>query len=58
MQFAGDDEAARQVLASLRCEGAVSLFNVPAGDPLLTAAKALGGQTTLRQREMVIDLPV
>jgi ribosomal protein S18 acetylase RimI-like enzyme len=58
MQFAGDDAAAGEVLGSLRREGTVSLFNVPAGDALLTAAKALGGQTTLRQREMVIDLPV
>ena len=39
MQFAGDDAAAGQVLGSLRREGPVSLFNVPAGEPLLTRRK-------------------
>jgi len=56
LQFAGDDVAADAMLASLRREGPVNLFNIPAGDPLLYVAKGLGGQTTLRQREMVLSL--
>jgi hypothetical protein len=48
--------AATAILESLRRKGAVSLFNVPAGDPLLSASKRLGARTTLRQREMVLDL--
>jgi ribosomal protein S18 acetylase RimI-like enzyme len=56
MQFAGDEAAVSQVLTSLRGKGSVNLFNIPAGDPLLGASKALGGETALRQREMVLSL--
>ena len=38
LQFAGDDAAAEAVLTSLRGETPVTLFNVPAGDPLLRAS--------------------
>ena len=56
VQFAGDEDAARSCLVSLRRKGPVSLFNVPEGDPALAASAGLGGRTALRQREMVLPL--
>jgi ribosomal protein S18 acetylase RimI-like enzyme len=56
MQSAGDEKAARQVLASLRALGAVSVFNVPADDPVVRALRDLGGRIDLRQREMRLRL--
>jgi hypothetical protein len=44
------------VLTSLRRAGPVSIFNVPAGDPVLLASASLGGRIALRQREMVLAL--
>ena len=52
LQFAGDEAAARETLEALRILGAVSVFNVPEGDPLLAALAELGGSVALRQREM------
>ena len=54
MQFAGDGDAAREMLESL---GPVSVFNVPEEDPVLVALKDLGGSIALRQREMSLTLP-
>jgi ribosomal protein S18 acetylase RimI-like enzyme len=54
MQFAGDGDAAHEILESLRALGPVSAFNVPEGDPILAALKDLGGDIALRQREMVL----
>ena len=56
MQFAGDGQAARETLRSLRSLGPVSIFNVPEGDPLLAALEDLGGGIALRQREMLLSL--
>jgi GNAT superfamily N-acetyltransferase len=57
MQFAGDGDAARAILESLRTLGPVSVFNVPEEDPVLVALKDLGGSIALRQREMSLTLP-
>ena len=56
MQFAGDGDAAREILESLRTLGPVSVFNVPEEDPALAALKDLGGSIALRQREMSLTL--
>jgi ribosomal protein S18 acetylase RimI-like enzyme len=56
MQFAGDDEAARATLDSLRALGPVSVFNVPEDDPIAAALRDLGGRVDLRQREMRLPL--
>ena len=45
MQFAGDQDAAREVLASLRALGPVSVFNVPEDDPVASALRQLGGRS-------------
>lgn len=56
MQFAGDQDAAREVVASLRALGPVSVFNVPEDDPVASALRQLGGRIDLRQREMRLRL--
>jgi ribosomal protein S18 acetylase RimI-like enzyme len=55
MQFAGDEQAARHVLAALRTLGSVSLLNIPEDDPAATALRDMG-TVALRQREMVLTL--
>jgi hypothetical protein len=57
MQFAGDGDAASEILESLRTLGPVSVFNVPEEDPVLAALNDLGGSIALRQREMSLTLP-
>jgi len=56
LQHAGGEDAARRLLQSLRTNGPVTLFNVPADDPALSVLKELGGSVTVRQREMTLAL--
>jgi ribosomal protein S18 acetylase RimI-like enzyme len=54
LQIAGDDSGA--LLRTLRGHGTVTMLNLPADDPAADALRALGATTTVRQREMVLDL--
>jgi ribosomal protein S18 acetylase RimI-like enzyme len=56
LQYATDEETAEDLLRALRAHGSVTLFNVAAGDPLLAAFAALGGNTALRQQELELKL--
>lgn len=56
LQFAGDQDAAREVLSSLRTLGPLSVFNIPEDDPVAAAFRELGGEPSLRQREMSLSL--
>jgi len=56
LQHGGNEDAARRLLQSLRADAAVTLFNVPSGDPALSVLKELGGHATVRQREMTLTL--
>ena len=56
MQFAGDEESARELLAGLRTLGNVGLLNFAEDDPVVSAFRDLGGEIKLRQREMLLSL--
>jgi ribosomal protein S18 acetylase RimI-like enzyme len=55
LQIAGDDS--EELLRTLRGHGTVSVLNLPADDPAADSLRALGATPTVRQREMVLDLP-
>lgn len=54
LQIAGG--SAEDLLRTLRGVGAVSVLNLPVGDPAADALRALGATPVVRQREMVIEL--
>jgi ribosomal protein S18 acetylase RimI-like enzyme len=56
LQHTGAARDLEDLLRALRAQGPVTLFNVPAGDPLLTAFSSLGGTVALRQRELELEL--
>jgi ribosomal protein S18 acetylase RimI-like enzyme len=56
VQAAGSPGALRQLLGSLRGRGAVSVLNLPEDDPAGEALRGLGGEVTLRQRELTLRL--
>jgi hypothetical protein len=55
LQIAGDD--AEELVSTLRGHGTVSVLNLPADDPAADSLRKLGATPTVRQREMVLDLP-
>jgi GNAT superfamily N-acetyltransferase len=54
VQIAGE---AGELLQNIRSHGDVILINLPAGDPVGDALSKLGGSVSVRQREMVLELP-
>ena len=57
VQLAADGhETYLALLGALRGLGAVSLLNLPEGDPTATAFEELGGTVVVRQHEMVLEL--
>jgi hypothetical protein len=52
LQLAGTDEAACELLKTVRSHGVLAIFNVPDDDPAARAFEALGGTVAVRQREM------
>jgi GNAT superfamily N-acetyltransferase len=56
LQHVGDEASGRRLLQALQTHGPVTLFNVPADDPVLAVLHALGGRVIVRQREMVLTL--
>jgi ribosomal protein S18 acetylase RimI-like enzyme len=56
VQAAGSSGALAQLLGSLRGHGAVSVLNLPEDDPAGEALRGLGGEVTLRQRELALRL--
>ena len=56
LQHAVNERNAEDLLRALRAHGPVTLFNVPAGDPLLAAFNSLGGTVALRQRELELRI--
>jgi ribosomal protein S18 acetylase RimI-like enzyme len=55
LQIAGDDS--EDLVRTSRGHGTVSVLNLPADDPAAAALRTLGATPTVRQREMVLDLP-
>jgi ribosomal protein S18 acetylase RimI-like enzyme len=55
LQIAGDD--ASELVRTLRGHGTVSVLNLPAEDPVAGSLRKLGATPSVRQREMVLDLP-
>jgi ribosomal protein S18 acetylase RimI-like enzyme len=55
LQIAGDDS--EELIRTLRGHGTVSVLNLPAEDPAADSLRTLGATLTVRQREMVLDLP-
>ena len=55
LQIAGDDS--EELVRTLRGHGTVSVLNLPADDPAADSLRTLGATPTVRQREMVLDLP-
>lgn len=49
-------DACLALLGALRGVGAVSILNLPAGDPAAAAFEELGGTVAVRQHEMVLEL--
>lgn len=57
VQVAGDEEPLRELLRGVRSlGGAVSVLNLPAGQPASLALAALGGSADVRQHEMLLQL--
>ena len=56
VQLAGDEGPLRELLQGVRSLGAVSVLNLPAGDPASVALTALGGSADVRQHEMLLQL--
>lgn len=56
LQHAADAREGEDLLRALRAHGPVTLFNVPADDPLLAAFRTLGGTVALRQRELELRI--
>jgi len=57
LQIAGDEEPLRELLRVVRSlGGAVSVLNLPDGDPASLALAALGGTADVRQHEMLLRL--
>src|SRR5206468_9523138 len=54
LQIAG--ETPDPLLQAMRVEGAISVLNLPEGDPAAAAFRRLGAQPVVRQREMFFDL--
>jgi GNAT superfamily N-acetyltransferase len=54
VQIAGE---ARSLLQTVRSHGNVILINLPTDDPIAESLRALGASITVRQREMVLELP-
>jgi GNAT superfamily N-acetyltransferase len=52
-QYAGEPEP---LLRALRTYGDVSILNLPAEDPAASVLRELGGEVTVRQHEMVLEL--
>ena len=55
LQIAGDDS--EELVRTLRGHGTVSVLNLPADNPAADSLRTLGATPTVRQREMVLDLP-
>jgi ribosomal protein S18 acetylase RimI-like enzyme len=56
IQIAGDEDAARELLSTLRANAAVNLLNLPADEPSAAALRQLGGRVAASQYEMRLGL--